>query len=221
MIDFTEARAKMVNNQVRTCDVTQHALISAMLTVPREEFVSEEQKPLAYIDEDISLSGIGAEGRFLTEPAQFAKLAQLCSVNTDDVVLVLGAGCGYAAAVFSQLCSSVVALEENDKLCQHAEVRLSELGFDNVAVVQGPLEDGWANEAPYDVIFIDGAVGFVPESIINQLQSGGRLVSVQGTGNSAVARIYTNDDSIISNRDVMNCAIPALPGFRTEAGFVF
>ena len=221
MIDFSEARAKMVNNQVRTSDVTEHALISAMLTVPREEFVPEDQRALAYIDEDLSLEAMGAKNRFLMEPAPFAKLTQLASVKPQDVVLMVGAGSGYSSAVLSMLCSSVVAIEENEAMCKYAEHKLSELGYDNVAFVQAPLEEGCKSEAPFDVIFVDGAIDFVPNALLDQLQFNGRLVAVEGDGNSAIAKIYINDNGMITSRNVMNCAVRPLPGFQKEAGFTF
>lgn len=221
MFDFSDAREKMVDCQVRTADVTSHGLISAMLSVPREQFVAEDKRELAYIDEDLSLAPLGPPNRFLMEPAPFARLLQLGDVKPTDVVLVIGAGSGYSAAVLSILCSSVVAVEEDSILADIAEKTLSELGYDNVAVVKGPLTAGWATEAPFDVIFMDGAVDHVPDAITDQLQDGGRLVAVEGTGNSGVARLYLREDGNVGSRDIMNCAIQPLPGFQKEAVFEF
>jgi len=115
MIDFEHARSNMVDCQVRTCDVTEHELISAMLSVQREEFVPSKLQSLAYIDEDLSLNGIASSERYLMQAASFAKLAQLAAVEKDDVVLVVGSGCGYSSAVLSLMATSVVAIEEDEK----------------------------------------------------------------------------------------------------------
>ena len=221
MVDFSEAREKMVDCQVRPSDVTSLSLISAMLSVPREQFVAEDKRELAYIDEDLSLAPLGPPNRYLMEAASLAKLLQLGEVKPTDVVLVIGAGSGYSAAVLSMLCSSVVAVEEDPILADIAEKTLSDLGYDNVAVVKGPLSAGWASEAPFDVIMIDGAVDYVPDEITDQLQDGGRLVVVEGTGNSGVARLYLREDGHVGSRDIMNCAVQPLPGFQKEAVFEF
>lgn len=221
MMDFEHARENMVDCQVRTCDVTEHELISAMLSVAREEFVPAEKKPLAYIDEDLTLNSITTNDRYLMQPASFAKLAQLAAIEKSDFVLVVGAGTGYSSAVLSLLSSSVVAIEEDDKLAKFASEKLTELGYMNVAVINDPLSDGYAKEAPYDVIFFDGAVDLLPESYFTQLSEGGRLVCVQGTGNSAVAKLYANNSGIISQREIMNCAVKPLPGFNRSAEFTF
>ncbi len=211
----------MVDNQVRTCDVTDHALISAMQEVPREAFVPADRAEFAYIDEDIALDPIGPADRYLMEPAQFARLVQLAEVDPDDIVLLVGAGTGYAAAVLSLLCGSVVAIEENQDLADFAEAALLKLEYNNVATLKGEHQLGYPKEGPYDVIFLNGAVDYVPETLKEQLQEGGRLVAVEGIGNSGVAKVYLKERGIVSSRETMNCAIRPLPGFQQDAGFVF
>ena len=97
--DFSELRTKMVDGQVRTTDVTDPAILAAMLAIPREAFVDEGRRPLAYIDEDIEI----APGRYLMEPSPFAKLVQLAEIRPGETVLDVGAGTGYSSAVLSRL----------------------------------------------------------------------------------------------------------------------
>lgn len=217
MIDYKAARTKMVDNQIRTTDVTSHEVLDAFLTVPREEFVPAAVKPLAYIDNDIQV----APGRFLMEPSPLAKLVQLAEIGGSDVVLEVGCGAGYAAAILSRLAGSVVALESDATLAATATETLARLGYDNVAVVTGNLEAGYADEAPYDVIFVGGAVEFVPEALFAQLRDGGRLVVVEGYGNASQARLYLKDGGYVSERYVFNTAVKPLPGFRKAKEFVF
>lgn len=221
MIDFEHARANMVDCQVRTCDVTEHELISAMLTVQREEFVPSSRQSLAYIDEDISLANIASTERYLMQPASFAKLAQLAAVEDEDIVLVVGSSSGYSSAVISLMSSSVVAIEEDDALVEFSTEALSRLGYMNVAVLKNELSTGYQKEAPFDVIFIEGAVEILSDTYFDQLAEGGRLVCVEGTGNSALAKLYIKKDGLISEREVMNCSVKPLPGFKKEKEFAF
>ncbi|MEX6507726.1 protein-L-isoaspartate O-methyltransferase [Jiella sp. M17.18] len=217
-MDFEAARIKMVDNQVRTTDVTSHAILRAFLQVPREEFVPASWKPLAYIDEDVPLG----DGRFLMEASPFAKLLQLVSIGPDDVVLDVGCGTGYSAAILSHLAGSVVALEENATLAASASETLARLDFVTCAVVEGPLNEGYPSEAPYDVIVFEGAVETLPDTFFDQLRNGGRMVVVEGVGLAAEAKLYIKDDEgVVSQRFGFNCAIKPLPGFKKAAAFVF
>jgi len=221
--DFSEQRVKMVDGQIRTTDVTDAAILEAMLTVPREAFVSASRRELAYIDEDIEIAPAeaGKPARYLMEPSPFAKLVQLAGVRPADFVLDIGCGTGYSSAVLSRLASSVVALESDSALAGQASSTLSGLGYDNVAVVQGPLQDGYAAEAPYDVIFINGAVEQLPQTLFDQLKEGGRLVAVEGVGNAGVARLFLKTTGVVTGRRAFNAAIRPLPGFERAHTFEF
>jgi len=222
-IDFSQARIRMVDGQVRTTDVTDLSLISAMLDVPREEFVPAARRALAYIDEDIQIAPGqgGAAARFLMEASPLAKLLQLAQILPGDIVLDVGCGTGYTAALLSRLASSVIALESDPDLAAQANEKLSALGCDNVAVVQGELNLGYAQEAPYEVIFLGGAVESVPQALFEQLKDGGRLVAVEGRGNAAIAKLYLKSGTQVTGRRAFNAAIKPLPGFESVAAFQF
>jgi protein-L-isoaspartate(D-aspartate) O-methyltransferase len=220
--DYQDARQKMVDNQIRTTDVTSHSVLRAFLTVERQDFVPASLKPLAYIDTDLQItSADGSAPRYLMEPSPLAKLLQLAEIKPDHVVLEIGCAEGYAAALLSLLAGSVVAVESDGTLAEAASARLSESGYDNVAVVTGDLEAGYASEAPYDIIFFNGAVETVPEAITEQLREGGRLVAAVGSGNSAQAHVFAKDGGVVSGRPVFNLSIKPLPGFRKAEEFVF
>lgn len=211
----------MVDGQVRTTDVTSAPLIEAMLTVPREAFVSAGQRDIAYIDEDIRIGGANGAGRYLMEPSPFAKLLQLAEIDASDSALDIGCGTGYASAVLSRLAKSVVALESDPALAESASSTLSTLGYDNVVVVQGPLAKGYAAKAPYNVIFVGGSVEEVPAALLDQLAEGGRLVAVEGQGNSGVARLFFRAGGVVTGRRAFNAAIKPLPGFERSHAFEF
>jgi protein-L-isoaspartate(D-aspartate) O-methyltransferase len=221
--DFSEQRAKMVDGQLRTTEVTNPNVLAAMLSVPRELFVPPRWRELAYIDEDILVSGPETEGgaRYLMQASPFARLVQLAKVTPADLVLDVGCGTGYSSAVLSQLAGSVIALESDAVLAERATSILSSLDCANVAVVQGPLHEGYPSEAPYDVIFLNGAVDRLPEPLFQQLRDGGRLVAIEGTGNAGAARLYMKEHGIISSMRDFNAAVKQLPGFQVEPEFEF
>lgn len=223
MIDFAELRRGMVDGQVRTNDVTDHRIIAAMLEIPRERFVPASLKSLAYIDDDLQIraAGAGAAPRFLVEPMILARLVQLADIEAGEHVLDVGAGTGYSSALLSRLAQQVVALEEDPDLAAAATSTLAELGVDNVAVMQGPLAAGWASEAPYDCILLNGAVDEVPAALFAQLKEGGRLICVVGGGGAGRACVFTKVAGQPSERIAFNAAVPPLPGFEAAPRFVF
>jgi protein-L-isoaspartate(D-aspartate) O-methyltransferase len=215
--DFSELRVKMVDGQVRTTDVTDPAIIDAMLAIARETFVDEGRRALAYIDEDIEI----APGRYLMEASPFAKLVQLADIRPGETVLDVGTGTGYSAAVLSRLAGRVVALESDAALAERARAALAGMAADHVAVVTGPLAAGHAEAAPYDVIILEGAVEVMPDALFAELGEGGRLVAVEGQGNAGVARLYLKSGGIVTGRRAFNAAVKPLPGFERIAAFVF
>lgn len=219
--NFSELRRAMVDSQVRTTDVTELRLIEAMFEIPREAFVPIRLKPFAYIDDDLLVSAVDAEKpRYLMEPSPFAKLAQLADIQPNDLVLDVGCATGYSSAVFSKLADAVIALETDDDLAARATETLGDQGFDSVVVVSGALEQGFASEGPYDVIFMGGAVDCVPQVLLDQLKNGGRMAVIEGQGTTAFAQLYIKDDEgVVSRRRAFNLAAKALPGFEKATEF--
>ncbi|WP_174244242.1 protein-L-isoaspartate O-methyltransferase [Lentilitoribacter sp. Alg239-R112] len=217
-MDFAAIRQQMVDNQVRTTDVTEHRLLDALLSVPREDFVPEDKKVLAYIDADIELS---TEGRYVLEPSPLAKLIQAAEVRASEKVLEVGAGSGYVSAVLSHLADEVIALEVDSDLVMQAKDNLTAGGYNNVSVVSGDLAAGHKSNAPYDLIFVNGALGVEPVQLFTQMAEGGRMITVIGSGGAAQALLYVKENNQISSRKLFNISIPALPGFEKAAEFVF
>ena len=213
--DFTALRNRMVDNQLRTTDVTNHAVLSAFLSVPREIFVPAAKQELSYLDTDVDLGN----GRYVMEPSPLAKLIQLAEIKTSDVVLVIGTGTGYGAAIVGQLAKSVIAIEEDAGLAAEAGRTLAAVGARNVEVMTGALIGGAKSKAPFDVIIIEGAVDTVPESLTAQLAEGGRLVAVEGVNLTGVARVHVKSGNSVSARRGFNLAIKPLAAFRAVPAF--
>jgi protein-L-isoaspartate(D-aspartate) O-methyltransferase len=217
MMDFEAARRKMVENQIRTRDVTAHSVLQAFLSVPREFFVAEKAKTLAYIDGDIQIGN----GRYLMDPSTLAKLLQLAAISKADTVLEIGAGSGYLSALLGHLAGSVISIESDEDLVAQATHNVTMLGHANVTVVKGDLEAGFQEKAPYDVIFFNGSLEEVPTAIADQLNEGGRLIAVLGYGNAAQATVMVREQGRLSQSSHFNASLKPLPGFRRAKQFVF
>jgi protein-L-isoaspartate(D-aspartate) O-methyltransferase len=176
MVDFAQARRTMVDCQVRTSDVTDLRVIAALLDVARERFVPAQSRAVAYLDRDVPVHG----SRVLIKPMVLGKLLQAAAISETDRVLDVGCATGYSSAVLGRLAARVVALEEDEGLAASAAEALAASGARNVAVANGPLVAGWPDEAPYDVILVQGASEVTPEPLLAQLKDGGRLLAVMG-----------------------------------------
>ena len=215
MSDFAAQRLNMVEGQVRANDVTDRRIQAAMAEIPREDFVPAHLYSVAYMESCLEV----APGRHMLDPRCFAKLAQLASIGAEDHVLDVGGAGGYSAAVLARLAKDVIALEEDSDLVGSASRRLA--GIENIRVEQGRLSGGFAQGAPYDVIFVNGALEFAPDALLAQLKPGGRLVAVIRCAGRGQAHLFVKSDGAISSRAAFDAQVPVLPGFEKAKGFVF
>jgi protein-L-isoaspartate(D-aspartate) O-methyltransferase len=216
-MDYAIARQHMVDSQVRTNRVTDERLIEAIRSLPRERFVPERARARAYVDDDVEI----APGRYLMEPMVTARLIQAAEAKADDMALVVGAGTGYAAALLARLAHTVVALESEPALAQRASAVFGELAIDNAVVVEGALNAGCARHAPYNVIYLDGAVEQVPAALTGQLAEGGRMVGVLLDRGVGRATLWIKTGTAVSHRVLFDANVAPLPGFAAPARFVF
>lgn len=216
-MDFARARRTMVDTQIRVNDVTDTRIVNALMAVPREDFVPEHLRALAYLDDDLAVGGEPV--RYLIETMVLARMIQSAAVGGGDRVLDVGTATGYSSAVLARIAASVVALEQDGALLPAAKTALAPEA--NVTVVEGPLTKGAASAGPFDVIILEGAVEVVPQALIEQLGEGGRLVAVVGRGRAAKCLVHSRIGAEVSVRQAFDAAIPALPGFEAPRGFVF
>lgn len=218
MTDYTAARVNMVESQVRPNRVTDLRILTAMLELPRERFVPDALRGVAYVDEDVPVGG----ERYLVEPMVLARLAQAAQIGPEDTVLEIGTATGYGAALLARLAKTVVALESDAALARQADATLRDLGVDNVTLVTGPLAAGEPRHAPYDAIVVSGAVQRVPSVLLDQLADEGRLAAVVASpGEPGRATVFTKVGGAYSRRVVFDAGSRLLPGFALPQGFVF
>lgn len=217
MTNMAAARALMVEAQVRTNDVTDPAIIEAMSRLPRERFVPVDKRHLAYSDAYVELGG----DRCLLDPRGFAKLAQLAEIGDRDRVLDVACGFGYSTAVFAAMAREIVGLEEDQALADEAARAMREYGAGRAKIVVGPLSDGHAAAAPYDVIFINGAVQQLPQAFTDQLRQGGRLVAIFRDGPVGKAHFCVRAGGALSHRVAFDVTVPLLQRFERSRSFVF
>jgi protein-L-isoaspartate(D-aspartate) O-methyltransferase len=221
MSDFSTARQKMVDGQVRTSDVTDSRIIDAMLAVPREAFVPDNQLGLAYLDLDLDVNEGGSEKRFLIKPMVTAKMLQAADIRETDSVLVVGCATGYPAALAARLAGQVTATESEPSLAAKAREVLAGIGFGGVTVRAATAAEGDTANAPYDVIVLNGATEITPDRLYEQLRDGGRLVGVFATTRPQRAVIVTRSHHDFGNRALFDAAVPVLPGLERLPAFVF
>ena len=216
---FVTLRKAMVDSQIRPNKVIDDQVIEAFSTVPRELFVNRHMQEMAYIDEDIHLSG----GRFIIEAMVMARMVQALKLTPSDNVMCIGAGNGYGAAILSSLAASVIAVETRSQMVEKAQQIVAGLDIGNVAVVKSRLQDGYPSEAPYQGIIIEGGVEYVPQALFDQLSDGGHLVCVLRPRGLDVgeATIWHKLSEHVTPKALFTAQVPVLDEFKSKPKFAF
>ncbi|WP_203311110.1 protein-L-isoaspartate O-methyltransferase family protein [Sphingomonas beigongshangi] len=208
-------RHAMVASQLRTNAVNDQRVIAAMMTVPREMFVPAAAREIAYRDTAVPVGN----GRAVNLPMVTGRLLTEAYLQASDRVLLIGAAGGYAAALLAQIVAQVVAVEEDATLVALAREALA--ATPKVEVVEAPLPQGHAAGAPYDVLIVDGAIEDVPDALVTQVKSGGRVVT--GLVDGGVVRLASGrkTDGGFGLKPFMDSDCVVLPGFAKPRGFTF
>ncbi|MBU0557313.1 MAG: protein-L-isoaspartate O-methyltransferase [Alphaproteobacteria bacterium] len=212
---FKAMRRAMVESQLRTSDVNDPVILEALLAEPRELYVPQERVSAAYIDRAVPLGN----GRALNPPLATARLLVEAAPRAGEKVLLIGAATGYAAALLARLGCDVVAVEEDEALLAHAKAALK--GNKNVRLEKGPLSAGWKKGAPYDLLFIDGAVEELSEALIAQLRVDGRAVFARLERGVTRLCVGTRTAGGFGARAFVDWEAVPLPGFARPKTFTF
>ncbi len=217
MTDFSTVREAMVDGQVRPSDVTLYPVIEAMLNVPREDYVPEALREVAYIGDHLPLG----EGRVVLDARVMAKMLDALAIQPDELVLDVGAGLGLSTALVAHLAEAVVAVESDETMAKEAETRLADHDVYNAMVEIADLAQGAPKHGPYDVILIEGGVGEVPDSLIRQLKTGGRMAAIIMEGPLGRCMIGLKTGQGMDWRWSFDATAPLLPGFEKQSIFAF
>lgn len=222
MSDFAQARKNMVDCQIHPFGVSDDRILTVFEETPREHFVTQVKKSVAYNDEDLFIEG--QAGRYILEPSVHAKMVQYLDIQPGDVVLDIGAGTGYSSVILASMASTVIAVEDNPEYAHVASKNLEQLGVFNVAVSVADLHEGSPDNAPYDKIFVGGAVAEMDEPILEQMADNGRLIAIvknPGEVMGHVTMFEKNGAGSYSQTELFSSGAAYLPGFEPKATFSF
>ncbi len=206
-LNFVQARTNMVEQQIRPWNVVDQRVLDVISLVPREAFVPEPYRNLAYAEVNIELG----HGQVMMTPAIEGRLLQAARVNADDKILEIGTGSGYFTALLANMGGHVYSVEIFADLQRQAARHLEEQGIDNVSLEEGDGAQGWNRYAPYDVIVVTGSLPVLPEAFQKSLAPGGRLVAIVGESPAMEARLVTrSDNGEFHNEYLFNTEIPPL-----------
>ncbi|MBP0443987.1 protein-L-isoaspartate O-methyltransferase [Roseomonas sp. SSH11] len=220
-MDYAEARRRMVDGQIRPNRVTDPRILEALRDVPRELFVPQALRVRALADEDLALGG----GRVLLQPMIIARMIQLALPRPGERVLVVASGPGYGAAIMAHVGAQVVAVEDEPGLAAMGDAGIAASGLPagGLRRQHGSSAAGLPEGAPYDLIFIEGAVPAVPPALSGQLSEGGRLVAIMRqpheVGSAVLGRRVAGVFSTAKAFDIPGTQLPLLPDFTPKPGF--
>lgn len=209
----------MVDGQIHTAGVVSPAILEAFSSIPRELFVPEKYKSIAYTDTNLDLG----QGRVLLSPVVYSRMLEYAETKPCDVALDIASASGYSSVILSSLVGTVIALEKNKRQKDKAERLIQNLNICNVFQVDGEIEEGAAEHAPYSLILINGAVSHVPDPLLEQLSKDGRLIAPVISAESCVrvTMFRKSDNGSVSSKILFDTAVPELSEFAARPEFVF
>jgi protein-L-isoaspartate(D-aspartate) O-methyltransferase len=211
MIDDIESEVRLTSKMIGRNRLNPKVM-SAMASTPRDKFIPKSQLEYAYNNGPLSIG----YGQTISQPYIVALMTDLLELDADDVVLEIGTGCGYQAAILSQICKQVYSIEYVPELAELARVRLQKLGYNNIETKTGNGYDGWPEHAPYDGIIVTAAATHIPEPLIEQLKPGGRMVIPVGERYfyQELILLEKDEDGKIERKDVLSVAFVPFQGER-------
>jgi len=220
-MDFEKARFNMVEQQIRPWDVLDSRVLDTLNAIPREDFMPEQYKNLAYVDTRIPLTD-DEKGSCTLNPNIEGRILQHLNLDEDDVVLEIGTGSGYLAACLARLARHVDAVDISENLAEQAEKNLAKHNIENVTITVGDAVKGWQQKQFYDAIAITGSMPAIPEAYKKLLKIGGRLFVVTGEAPAMTAHLVTRTDkNKWSVEDLFETSIDSLCGAEKVETFSF
>ena len=221
-MNLEQARTNMVEQQIRTWEVLDQDVLDLLYIVPREEFVPQKHRALAFSDMEIPLEEGVKAGQRMWQPKMEARVLQELGVRKSDRVLEVGTGSGYLTALLSHRAAQVCSVEINPALAAFGRGNLERHGADNIALEIGDAARGWAARAPYDVIVLTGSTPLLPAGVVEQLAPGGRLFAVVGEAPAMTARlVVSSGPNAWHSNDLFETVIAPLANAEHPSRFRF
>jgi protein-L-isoaspartate(D-aspartate) O-methyltransferase len=216
MGSYTEARRMMVDCQLRTYDITDQLVLAAADSVPREYFVPEARRDVAYVDQPALIADAhgGRSARYLLTPMVAVRMLQALAIQPGASMLDYAGGTGYSAALAAHMGARVTLWEADETLAAQARTAFAATQCDVSVVMKAPA-------GPFDLVLVNGACETSPANLFTLLNVGGRLAVVEGTGRSARVMLYQRYGDGVSGRPVFDAAAPVLDEYRAPAAFAF
>lgn len=211
---FSNARAQMINEQIARRGLRNPRLLRALQRVPRHLFLPLPMRDYAYDDRPLPIGN----GQTISQPYIVALMTSLLALEGNEVVLEIGTGSGYQAAVLAELACTVHTVERFENLAHDARARLVELGYLNAHVHCADGSLGWPEAAPYNAILVTAAAEAVPSPLLPQLAEGGRLVLPVGGIQGQILQLWTREGNKFDRQDMLPVSFVPLRG---EFGWSF
>ena len=211
----------MIDGQLKPMGVNNPIILEAFENVPREIFIDKEKSSLSYHEGNILVKN----NRWLLSTMVIARLINCVNISNEDIILEIGACSGYTTAILEKLCSLVVGVEADGELRDIANKALTKIEANSAIIVDGDHKEGNLKSAPYDKIFIFGAVPSVPDTLFKQLSQNGALITVVKNQNNikscGKAVVFKKNKDIISSSNIFDVEVPFMEGFSKKEGFNF
>jgi len=207
-IDFEAARKRMVKGQIAARGITSQRVLDAFLTVPRHLFIPPNQRQYAYQDGPLPI-GLG---QTISQPYIVAYMTDKLCLTGDEVVLEVGTGSGYQAAILGTLAKEVHTIERHPRLAEKARQLLQDLDYDKITIHEGDGTLGLPDYAPYQGIMVTAAAPEVPQPLLDQLAEGGRLVMPVGSRRGQLLQLYQRQGGEINQETLTPVAFVPLIG---------
>lgn len=217
-MNLEKARYNMIEQQIRTWNVFDPAVLNLMASIPREIFIPQDQKPFAFADLNISLP----HGQTMYIPREEARMLQALELKPDDKVLEIGTGTGFTGALIASIAKKLVTIDCFQDFVTQAEVHFRQLNLKNISTEIIDISEGWNSSERFDAIAITPGLLTPPKQFLSQLKPGGRLFCVEGTKDNQYAKIYKyHPDETFTQRKLFEINTPILTQEHEKELFVF
>ena len=213
MLADIDAEVRLTRSMIGK-DAFDDKVITAMTAVPRNEFVPRSYLSYAFDNGPLPIG----HGQTISQPYIVALMTDLLELEAEHTLLEIGTGSGYQTAILSQLCKQVYTIEYIPQLADIARARFEKLGYSNIESIAGNGYDGWPEHAPFDAIIVTAAAKHIPEPLLEQLKSGGRMVIPVGRAHmyQQLELVTKDNDGELDMREIIGVAFVPMQGMHND-----